>query len=430
MNSFWGNSHASRAQVLADIDSVMTAILKYCEDNMDSFTQEERLSFMNEHYSLSGVQFNEGATLSALLQALDDCKKLKLRIETAYIRHLIIRGTVSPAATTAMGGCYLPSLSLRTECHKSTQTDSTLAPSTELVDPNPTITTVDPRAQVLADIDSVMEAILEYFTDNWDSLTQEQRLSFEDECFSLSGVQFNKGATLSALLQALDDCKKLKLRIETACTKHQVDDIKRTLACRAETTTGIEYEMSEFNYLHRLPSSSDSTVSSCNAEPHKTPSNTSAGSNTSPASTKKRTWPRAPPTDSDCMIFGGDSFVGSPTFNIDSEGAIGAILEHYYGDSPSSGGSGARETSSITPPRTCTTFGPRKLVSTKKMNGQHTSSTFTGCMIVGENSSVKGATVNIGSVGESGSRTLYYGNSPSVQVSKKNGSPQPITGRR
>jgi hypothetical protein len=50
MNSFWGNSHASRAQVLADIDSVMTAILKYCEDNMDSFTQEERLSFMNEHY--------------------------------------------------------------------------------------------------------------------------------------------------------------------------------------------------------------------------------------------------------------------------------------------------------------------------------------------------------------------------------------------
>jgi hypothetical protein len=82
-----------------------------------------------------------------------------------------------------MGGCYLLSPSLKTGCHESTETDSTLAQSTKVVDPNPTITTVDPRAQVVTDIDSVTEAILEYFTDNWDSLTQEQRLSFEDECF-------------------------------------------------------------------------------------------------------------------------------------------------------------------------------------------------------------------------------------------------------
>ncbi|KAG2745913.1 hypothetical protein P692DRAFT_20836446 [Suillus brevipes Sb2] len=354
------------AQVLADIDSVLGAILKYCADNMDSFTQEERLSFMNEHCSLSGVQFNEGATLNTLLQALGNCKKLKLRIETAYSRHLIIRGTVSPAATTGMGGCYLLSPSLKTGCHESTDTDLTLAPSTKVVDPNPTITTVDPRAQVLTDIDSVTEAILEYFTDNWDSLTQEQRLSFEDECFSLSDVRLNEGMTHSALTKVLDDRKGLKLRIETACTKHQVDDIKRTLVCRAETTTGIGRKSADTDST-LAPSTklvdSDLTITSFDPSPpykaserpisvqsnltstngsHLGPSYPSTGTHSVTSipcsdyevgktssitsATFKRGSTRASATEKDCMIFSEDSVVTGATFNIDSEGSCGATI--------------------------------------------------------------------------------------------------------
>jgi hypothetical protein len=79
---------------------------------------------------------------------------------------IMIRRPESPAATSIVGRRYL--LSLTTEGHKSADTDSNLAPSTEVVDPNSIITSVDLRAQiraevvaeVLADLVSVMEAIL------------------------------------------------------------------------------------------------------------------------------------------------------------------------------------------------------------------------------------------------------------------------------
>jgi hypothetical protein len=95
---------------------------------------------------------------------------------------VIRRGPVSAAAATK-GRCYLLLLSLKTECHKSADNDSSLAPSIELVDPNPTITTVDPRAQVLADIDSTLDDILNYFTENLDSLTEEQQVYIANEIF-------------------------------------------------------------------------------------------------------------------------------------------------------------------------------------------------------------------------------------------------------
>jgi hypothetical protein len=50
-----------------------------------------------------------------------------------------------------------------------------------MVDPNPIITSVDPSAQVLDGIDSVLEAILEYCGDYTNSLTQEERSSFVSE---------------------------------------------------------------------------------------------------------------------------------------------------------------------------------------------------------------------------------------------------------
>jgi hypothetical protein len=94
---------------------------------------------------------------------------------------IMIRGPESPTATTSEGRCSQSLLSFTTECHKSADTDSTLAPSTKLVDPNPTATSFDPSAQVLADIDSVLGAILKYCADNMDSFTQEERLSFMNE---------------------------------------------------------------------------------------------------------------------------------------------------------------------------------------------------------------------------------------------------------
>ncbi|KAG2745888.1 hypothetical protein P692DRAFT_2060568 [Suillus brevipes Sb2] len=133
-------------QVLADINSVQKAVLKYCADNTNPLTQEERSSFLNEYSSLLDVWWSEGTSRSALAKALNECEELKLRIERACSRHqeeIIRRRLASPAATTIA------------------DTDSTHVPSTKLVDPNPTITTVDPRTQVLADIDSVLEAIFQ-----------------------------------------------------------------------------------------------------------------------------------------------------------------------------------------------------------------------------------------------------------------------------
>ncbi|KAG2747061.1 hypothetical protein P692DRAFT_20834662 [Suillus brevipes Sb2] len=226
MKFFRRNSHVSRAQVL--MDSVLTAILTYFANNKDSLTREEAFSFMVEYSRLSVVRSNKGTKNSALTKALVECKALNNlfngSLQRACIRYgedTIRSGTVSPAATTIA------------------DTDSTHAPSTKLVDPNPIITSVDPSAQVLADIDSVLRDIHKYCIDNLDSLTQEERSSFMDENSSLADVLANEGATRSILLQTLDECKKLKLRIESACSRNQVLDFMRRRPASPATTIGM-----------------------------------------------------------------------------------------------------------------------------------------------------------------------------------------------
>ncbi|KAG1806103.1 uncharacterized protein BJ212DRAFT_1303762 [Suillus subaureus] len=159
------------------------------------------------------------------------------------------------------------------------------------------------REQVLADIESVLEAILTLCTANLDSLTQEERSSFMDEYSSLADarVQLNKGKPNSTLTRALDECEKLKLRIEF--------------------TESMQTPSSEVS----IPAQSNLAVSSGTPVVRETTSSTSAGGSL-----------HAPPTDTDCMIFGPDSSVGSPTFNIDSQEATGATVI-LPGDSPSLG---------------------------------------------------------------------------------------------
>lgn len=251
MVSFWKNSQVSRAQVLADIDSVLDAILKYCTDNLDSLTQEERSSFMDEYSSFSDarVPLNKGTTHSTLTKALDECEELKSRIERACRRHqenIIRGGLVSPAATIIA------------------DTDSTLTSSITLMDPNPSITLIDPSP-------------------SYRTSPSERPIS----------IQSNLALTTGSHLGPSDP------------------------------STGT----------------SSFAVSSSTCVAHETSSITSAGSITSAASTEGSS--RASPTDTDCMIFGADSSVGSPTFNIDSEQATGATLISP-GDSESLGLSGQR----------------------------------------------------------------------------------------
>ncbi|KAG1767456.1 hypothetical protein EDD22DRAFT_1007015 [Suillus occidentalis] len=225
MNFFWKNTHVSRAQVLADMSGVLGDILKNCTDNKNSLTLEERTSLMNEYSSLSDVRLNKDVTRNTLLQALDECKELKLRIERACSRpqeeDIMMRRPESPAATSIIA-----------------DTDSTLAPSTKMVDPNPIIISVDPSAQVLDGIDSILEAILKSCGDYTNLLTQEERLSFVGEysSFADARVLLNEDTNHSTLKKTLDECGRLKLRIKRACSRHEEDKISKGPVSPAATT--------------------------------------------------------------------------------------------------------------------------------------------------------------------------------------------------
>ncbi|KAG2338897.1 hypothetical protein BDR05DRAFT_1062476 [Suillus weaverae] len=159
-----------------------------------------------------------------------------------------------------------------------------------------------------------------------------------DEYSSLADarVRLNKGTSNSTLTGALDECEKLKLRIERACRKHREDKIRRGLVSpatpesRKSSIALVDPDSSETfsaqsnptitsrTDSHPSPSTgtSSSVVSSSTCVAHETISSTSA------VSTEGS--PHTPPADIDCMIFGPESSAGSPTFNIDSQEATGA----------------------------------------------------------------------------------------------------------
>lgn len=221
------------------------------------------------------------------------------------------------------------------------------------------------REQVLVDIDSTLEAILQL---NFDSLTQEERSSFMDEYFSLADarVPLKKGTPIKTSTGVLDKCEDLKLRIERAFRKHRGDKIRtgpvspaaiaisesrkssivlvdpdssqRTPPSESPITAQSPLPVTNGNSSYPSPSdpstsTSSFAVTSSTCVTHDTTSSTSAVSTEGSL--------HAPPTDIDCMIFGPDSSVGSPTFNIDSQEATGAT--HLSpDDSPSLGLSALR----------------------------------------------------------------------------------------
>ncbi|KAG1848171.1 hypothetical protein C8R48DRAFT_778966 [Suillus tomentosus] len=235
------------------------------------------------------------------------------------------------------------------------------------------------REQVFANIKSVLSALVDFCIANKALLTQEERSSFMNEYCSLEGalVQANKDKDRcfnSTLPGLLEKCEDLQLRVERACTKHKGDEFVRAPAAIAtHESSNSSFAPIDPNPSFRAPSeisisaqsnpnlvttggdgsnpstpglltgTSSSVVSASIPEAQETTSSTYA------APTERSS--RAPPPDqgriifdnnNNCMIFDQYSSIGSPTFNIDSEGATGATLISCR-DDPSLGISARRE---------------------------------------------------------------------------------------
>ncbi|KAG1735993.1 hypothetical protein EDB19DRAFT_1722852 [Suillus lakei] len=204
------------------------------------------------------------------------------------------------------------------------------------------------REQVIADIENALEAILKLCTANLDSLTREERSSFMDEYSSLADarVRLTKGTNNSTLTGALDECEKLKLRIERACRKHREDKIRggqvspAAIVTPDSRTSSILVDSDPSNWTSPSESSisvqsnpsmtsgdgsypSLSTDTSSFAASASTCVARQTASSASAVSTEGSLY-APPPVETDSMIFGSGSSVGSPTFNIDSQEATGA----------------------------------------------------------------------------------------------------------
>ncbi|KAG1869814.1 hypothetical protein C8R48DRAFT_671041 [Suillus tomentosus] len=240
----------------------------------------------------------------------------------------------------------------------------------------------DTRERVFADIQSVLDTILDICTANVDLLTQEERSSLMDEYASLEDAYNqlgkDKGTSFNSTLPGLlDECEKLKLRVQRACRKRRQDNIRKAPVAPAAIATPESFKSSialiDPDPSLRTPSeisisaqsntnlattggngSNPSTPSlltctSSSVVSASIPAAQATTSSTSAAPTKRS--PRAPPPDqgriifdnnNNCMIFDQYSSIGSPTFNIDSEGATGATLISCR-DDPSLGISARRE---------------------------------------------------------------------------------------
>ncbi|KAJ8596556.1 hypothetical protein M405DRAFT_805114 [Rhizopogon salebrosus TDB-379] len=222
--------------------------------------------------------------------------------------------------------------------------------------------------QVIGDIDGVLDAILTLCTDNFTLLTQAERSSFMNAYSSLtdSRGQLNKGTKYSKLTEVLDECEALELKIQLACRKHRENQIRgsgQVSPVASSTTEGREpSEVSPVTSSttegrepsiapvepgpDRAPSFVDSvsdnidygTNLATNGSSQQPPSMSTGASaftpdthisqqTTTETSTvlSREDIPSASRiNDTDCMVFDVGSSAGSPTFNIDSEGATGA----------------------------------------------------------------------------------------------------------
>ncbi|KAG1848172.1 hypothetical protein C8R48DRAFT_677373 [Suillus tomentosus] len=231
-----------------------------------------------------------------------------------------------------------------------------------MVSPKNFYTPRETREQVFANIKSVLSALVDFCIANKDLLTQEERSSFMNEYRSLAGalVQANKDKDRcfnSTLPGLLEKCEDFQLRVEMACTKHKEDESVRAPAAIATPgSSKSSIALTDPDPSVRAPSeilisaqsNSNLATTGGNGSNPSTPGLLTGTSNsvvsasipvvqettssTSAAPTERS--PLASPSDTNCMIFDQQSSVGSPTFNIDSEGAIGATVISR-GDDPS-----------------------------------------------------------------------------------------------
>ncbi|KAG2364052.1 hypothetical protein BDR07DRAFT_1375355 [Suillus spraguei] len=189
------------------------------------------------------------------------------------------------------------------------------------------------REQVIADIESVLEDILKLCTANLDSLTREERSLFMDEYSSLADarVRLNKSTSNSTLTGTLDTCYLLWLSLKTEFHKSAATESRKSSIALVDPDPSYRTPSSECS----ITTQSNLTMTNGNGS-YPSPSNPSTGhettSNTSAVSTEGS--PDVPPADKDCMIFGPDSSIGSPTFNIDSQEATGATHTFPGDNSP------------------------------------------------------------------------------------------------
>ncbi|KAG1785390.1 uncharacterized protein HD556DRAFT_1422995 [Suillus plorans] len=222
----------------------------------------------------------------------------------------------------------------------------------------------DTRERVFTDIQNVLDTILDICTANMDLLTQEERSSLMDEYASLEDAYDqlgkDKGTSFNSTLPGLlDECEKLKLRVQRACRKRRQDNIRKAPVAPAAIATPESFK-SSIALIDPDPSLRAPSEISISAQSN--PNVATTGGNGSNPSTpglltgtsssvvsasipvvQQTTWstsaapaersPLASPGDTNCMIFDQQLSVGSPTFNIDSEGATGA--SELYGLQPS-----------------------------------------------------------------------------------------------
>ncbi|KAG1827804.1 hypothetical protein EV424DRAFT_1389283, partial [Suillus variegatus] len=185
------------------------------------------------------------------------------------------------------------------------------------------------------------------------------------------GTSFN--STLPGLL---DECEKLKLRVQRACRKRRQDNIRKApgpseISISAQSnpnlaTTGGNGSNPSTPGL--LTGTSSSVVSASIPVVQQRTWSTSAA----PAERS----PLASPGDTNCMIFDQQLSVGSPTFNIDSEGATGATVISRDDPSPRISPQGLQPSTSARHPQTAPTmsrdnvmyFGPGMTVDSPTFN--------------------------------------------------------------
>ncbi|KAG2135804.1 hypothetical protein DEU56DRAFT_981007 [Suillus clintonianus] len=272
---------------------------------------------MDEYASLADARsrMNKGTDTSTLTEALDECETLKMRIDAACRKCLedeIRRGPV-PVATAA-----------------AESPDASIAP----VDPDPSSRTPPSEGPILAQSNSTMTS--GNSSRLFDPSTSTDSLVPSDIAVARATTSSDSAASTegSSYEQPVKhkDCMIFDRGSFAGPPTFNID---------SEDATGATHTFMVNRSSARLPRQRRPVAGAYQLQTKYT---LNGGSNVyfgpKPVSTEGSLY-RSPVTTRGCMIFGPGSFVGSPTFNCDSQDSIGSIT--YTGNSPFVGLPGKRQ---------------------------------------------------------------------------------------